>query len=108
MLEALSASARPRCRDRVGRDQEHRLDGLWLDLVVVRLDRVDDAVRLAVAARELGGDGACEPSTSCVIAFPMSCSSAARFAVFTEAPSSAAMIPARCTTSSVCLRTFWP
>ena len=51
---------------------------------------------------------ACDPSTSWVIALPMSCSIAARFAVWTLASSSVAMILARCTTSSVCLRTFWP
>ena len=56
VLEALAARARPRGGDRVGGDQQHGLDRLRLHLVVVRLDRVDDAVRLAVAAGELRGD----------------------------------------------------
>src|SRR5207249_2070485 len=42
LLQALAARARPRSRDRVRRDHQHRLDGLRLDLVVVRLDRVHD------------------------------------------------------------------
>ena len=52
-LEALAARARARGRDRVGGDQQHGLDRLRLHLVVVRLDRVHDALRLAVAAREV-------------------------------------------------------
>src|SRR5438552_8034262 len=56
VLEALAASAGTRGRDRVGRDQQHRFDGLWLHLVVMRLDRVHDSVALAVAPRELGRD----------------------------------------------------
>ena len=35
---------------------EHRADGARLDLVVVRLDRVDDVLVLAVAAGDLGAD----------------------------------------------------
>ena len=55
-LEALAAGARSRCRDCVGRDQEHGFDRLRLHLVVVRLDRVHDRLRLTVAARELRRD----------------------------------------------------
>src|SRR5207237_1050182 len=42
VLEALAARTGPGGGDRIRRDQQHRLDGLRLDLVVVRLDRVDD------------------------------------------------------------------
>src|SRR6266508_1110167 len=56
VLEALAPGARARSGDRIGRDQEDGLHGLRLDLVVVRLDRMDDVLRLAVAARELGRD----------------------------------------------------
>src|SRR5829696_3375481 len=55
-LEALAARARTRGRDRVGGDQENGLDGLRLHLVVMRLDGVEDTLRLAVPARQLGGD----------------------------------------------------
>ena len=51
---------------------------------------------------------ACEPSTSCVTALPMSCSSAARRAIFWSAPISAAIIAARCAHSSEWRSTFWP
>src|SRR3954451_25033897 len=54
LLQALAPRARPRSRDRVGRDQQHGLDRLRLDFVVVGFDRVDDGRRLAVAARVLG------------------------------------------------------
>ena len=61
VLEALAAGARTRGRDRVRGDQQHRLDRLRLDLVVVRLDRVDDPVRLAVAPRQLRRDERVRP-----------------------------------------------
>ena len=54
VLQALAPRTRPRGRDRVGGDQEHRLDGLRLHLVVMRLDRVDDALALPVAAGHPG------------------------------------------------------
>src|SRR6266511_3086245 len=56
VLEALTACAGSGRRDRIGRDQEHGLDGLRLDLVVMRLDRVDDVLRLAVTTCTLRGD----------------------------------------------------
>ena len=56
VLERLAAGAGTRRRDRVRRDQQHRLDRLRLHLVVMRLDRMHDALRLAVAARELCRD----------------------------------------------------
>ena len=56
VLEALAARAGTGRGDRVGRDQQHRLDRLRLHLVVVRLDRVADRRALAVTARELGRD----------------------------------------------------
>src|SRR6185312_10025751 len=56
MLEALAARARTRRGDRVRGDEQDGLDRLRLHLVVVRLDRVDDPVRLAVASRKLGRD----------------------------------------------------
>src|SRR5207247_11214268 len=56
LLQALAARAGPRGRDRVGGDQQHGLDGLRLDLVVVRLDRLPDSVRLSVAPREPRGE----------------------------------------------------
>jgi hypothetical protein len=61
VLEALAAGAGACCRDRVGGDQEHRLDGLGLDLVVMGLDRVHDALALAIALRELRGDARVRP-----------------------------------------------
>ena len=57
MLEALAARAGTRGGDGVGGDQQHGLDGLRLHLVVVRLDRVHDALRLTVAPGELRRDG---------------------------------------------------
>src|SRR6188472_3559142 len=56
VLETLTPGTGTRRRDRVRRDQEHRLDRLRLNLVVVRLDRVHDPVRFAVAPRQLRGD----------------------------------------------------
>ena len=53
VLHRLAAGARAGGRDRVGGLHEHGLDGLRLDVEVVRLDRVGDRVRLAVLAREL-------------------------------------------------------
>ena len=55
-LERLAPGAGPAAADRVGGLGEHRLDGARLDLVVVRLDGVDDVLVLAVAAGELGAD----------------------------------------------------
>ena len=57
VLETLPSRAGARGGDRVGGDDQHGLDGLGLHLVVVRLDRVDDVLRLAVALRLLRGDG---------------------------------------------------
>ena len=56
LLERLAARAGARARERVGGLDEHRLDGLRLDLVVVGLDRVRDRLVLAVAAHELAAD----------------------------------------------------
>ena len=102
VLEALAARARPRGGDRIGGDHEHRFDRLRLHLVVVRLDRVHDVLGLPVAARELRGDSSMRALDLVRHRLAEIVQHAARFAVFTLAPSSVAMIPARWTTSSVC------
>ena len=51
---------------------------------------------------------ACEPSTSCVTALPMSWSSAPRFGIAGSTPSSAAIAAAMCADSTRCFSTFWP
>src|SRR3954467_4675807 len=56
LLERLAASAGARARERVGGLDDHGLDGLGLDLVVVGLHRVGDRLRLAVAAHEVAAD----------------------------------------------------
>ena len=75
---------------RVGDLGEHRVDRALLDLAVVRLDAVDDLgvsfMRRAISAPMI----ACEPSTSCVTALPMSCRKAPRLAIAGSSPSSAA------------------
>ena len=48
------------------------------------------------------------PSISWSTALPISCSRPARLAVWTSAPSSAAIIPAMWLTSMECCSTFWP
>ena len=56
VLEPFTACSRPRCGDRIGRNQQDRLDGLRLHLVVVGLDRMTDRGAFTVAAGELGRD----------------------------------------------------
>jgi len=53
VLERLATGAGTRRRDRVGRLHEDSLDRLRLDVLVVGLDRVHDALRLAVLLGEL-------------------------------------------------------
>ena len=95
-------------RERVGRLHDHGLDRLRLDLVVVGLHRVGDRLGLAVLARELAADERVRALDLVVTALPMSCSRAARRAVLALAPSSSAIIAARCATSIECASTFWP
>src|SRR5262249_52862323 len=61
LLEALAACARTAGGHGVGRDQQNGLHSLRLHLVVMSLDRVDDALRLAVAPGELSGDERMRP-----------------------------------------------
>src|SRR3954452_7572333 len=56
LLERLTAGARARAGERVGGLDDHGLDRLWLDLVVVGLHRVRDGLGLAVATGELAAD----------------------------------------------------
>src|SRR3954447_4307124 len=56
LLERLAARAPPGARERGGGLDEHRLDRLRLDLVVVGLHRVRDSLALAVAARQVAAD----------------------------------------------------
>ena len=92
VLERLAAGAGPRAGQGVGDLDDHRLDGLRLDLVVVRLHRVARRPRAPCSLRASSPPtSACGPSISWSTALPMSCSSAARRAILTLAPSSAAM-----------------
>src|SRR4051794_497049 len=56
LLERLPARAGPGARERVRGLDEHRLDGLRLDLVVVGLHRVRDGLRLPVLAGDVAAD----------------------------------------------------
>ena len=56
VLERLAARTRPCPGQRVHDLDDHGLDGLRLDLVVVGLHRVRDRLGLAVAAREVAAD----------------------------------------------------
>ncbi len=55
-LEALPPGAWPAAADLVGGLGEHGADGARLDLVVMRLDGMDDVLVLAVAAGDLRAD----------------------------------------------------
>ena len=56
LLERLAAGARAGAGERVGGLDDHGLDGLRLDLVVVGLHRVRDGLGLAVAAGQVAAD----------------------------------------------------
>ena len=64
----------------------------------------DSFIRRAISAPMI----ACDPSTSCVTALPMSCSSAPRLGTVGSIPSSDAIAAAMWADSTRCLRTFWP
>src|SRR4051794_15052636 len=61
LLQRLTARARAGTRERVGRLDDHGLDRLRLDLVVMGLHRVSDGLRLAVAARQVAADEGVRP-----------------------------------------------
>ena len=109
VLHRLAARARAGSRDRVGRLHEHGLDGLRLDVEVVRLDGVHDGVRLAVLARHLRADHGVRALDLVRqrLADVVQQRGAAR-RLLTDAPSSEAMIAATCAHSSEWLSTFWP
>jgi hypothetical protein len=105
-LERLAAGARAARRERVGGLDDDRLDRLRLDLVVVGLHRVGDGLGLAVAAREVAADERVRALDLVRDRLADVVQERGARAVVALAPSSSAIIAARCAHSIEWASTF--